>query len=361
MTKKAINLFYKEGGSDKVYQASLEEAGTGWVVRFLYGRRGASLTVGFKTTAPVPYAEALKIYTKLVDSKTSKGYTEDPAGKVFQGAIEESRDTGIRPQLLNEIEESEVTAYLHDDDYCAQEKFDGRRRMILIKKGEILGTNRRGLTVPLSEEILSEIRNHIPPGVDQLIVDGEDMGNSVKIFDLMDTSEYYNIPQEPYRTRYKVLKAVFSKFKLLEVISTAWTTTEKKALYAKLVKDNAEGIVFKRVNSKYTPGRPNSGGDHLKFKFCATASCMVGKVSTTKRSVSLNVFDDNLNPVNVGNVTVYPNQEIPQPGDIVEVKYLYYFEEGSLFQPVLLGKRDDIQPDDCKLSKLKVKREEADA
>ena len=46
--------------------------------------------------------------------------------------------------------------------------------------------------------------------------------------------------------------------------------------------------------------------------------------------------------VGVGNVTVPANQAIPQAGVLVEVRYLYAHDGGSLFQPVLLGVRDDI-------------------
>ena len=57
--------------------------------------------------------------------------------------------------------------------------------------------------------------------------------------------------------------------------------------------------------------------------------------------------------VNVGKVTVPPNQPVPQPNDLVEVQYLYYFENGALFQPVLLGIRDDQNYADCTLAQVK--------
>jgi len=48
----------------------------------------------------------------------------------------------------------------------------------------------------------------------------------------------------------------------------------------------------------------------------------------------------------VGNVTIPSNHEVPQVGDIVEVRYLYYFRGGSLYQPVYLGKRSDLEKSD---------------
>ena len=66
-------------------------------------------------------------------------------------------------------------------------------------------------------------------------------------------------------------------------------------------------------------------------------------------------YDNDL--IDVGNATVYPNQEMPKIGDIVEVKYLYYYPGGSLYQPVLLSIRDDVDMRECLVDKLKTKRE----
>lgn len=44
--------------------------------------------------------------------------------------------------------------------------------------------------------------------------------------------------------------------------------------------------------------------------------------------------------VGVGNVTVPADQPILEAGSIVEVRYLYAYLDGSLFQPVLLGVRE---------------------
>lgn len=109
----SIVLEYREGTSDKVYRACIEQDGTGFVVNFAYGRRGATLNTGTKTNQPVPYAEALDVYGKLVRSKTAKGYK--PAGGNETGSgigttvtDREQRDTGLRAQLLNPIEEADI-------------------------------------------------------------------------------------------------------------------------------------------------------------------------------------------------------------------------------------------------------------
>ena len=62
--------------------------------------------------------------------------------------------------------------------------------------------------------------------------------------------------------------------------------------------------------------------------------------------------------VPAGNVTIPPNHNQPVPGAVVEVKYLYCFKEsGAVFQPVYLGRRDDIAPSECVVGQLKYKPE----
>ena len=352
-----VELFYREGSSDKVYKATMiKDPSGGYLVNFAYGRRGNTLTMGTKTTNPIGFDAAKKIYDKLVSEKTGKGYVEDVAGKPFAGTVTESRNTGQIPQLLNEIEESEVEKYITDDDWCAQEKYDGQNRTIIKSKGVITGVNKKGLSVTLPEEI--EVEMQMLPM--ECILNGEIMGNYIMLWD------DYSIPGK-YAERYTTLKYVIGNDSqsVLRVVDTAWTTKEKRAMLKRLRNENAEGIVFKKIDSLYKPGRPNSGGDQLKFKFCASASCIVTGVSTTKRSIQVGVYDG-LELVNIGSVTVYPNQEIPGMFDskgrenIVEVKYLYAYKGGSLFQPVLLGIREDVSPEECVIGQLKYKRGEVE-
>ncbi len=54
------------------------------------------------------YDTATRIYTKLVNEKKAKGYTEGPDGTPYQNTAKEDRVTGILPQLLNPIDEQEV-------------------------------------------------------------------------------------------------------------------------------------------------------------------------------------------------------------------------------------------------------------
>ena len=72
---ESITLYFKQGGSDKVYQVSIESKDSGYVVNYAYGRRGTTLATGTKTSTAVNYDVARAIYEKLIKEKQAKGYT----------------------------------------------------------------------------------------------------------------------------------------------------------------------------------------------------------------------------------------------------------------------------------------------
>lgn len=348
---ESIELAFKEGSSDKVYHAELVAKGDGYVVNFAYGRRGNTLVTGTKTAAPVTGEVAKAIYDKLVKSKTSKGYKPDGDSVDGIAVVSTKEDTGLRPQLLNEASDASLEAFLQDDRWCMQEKFDGRRKMIECTGSLIRGSNKKGFLTPIIPSMEAELRK--VSGA--YIIDGEDMGDTIMLFDMI------SYPNMTYADRYEMLKDLFDKpgFKHLKVVETAWKEAAKRQMFNRLKAAKAEGVVFKRSDAGYTAGRPASGGNQFKFKFYESASCIVSGHHPTKRSISLDVYDDN-DLIDIGNVTVYPNMDIPAIGDIVEVKYLYYYPGGSLYQPVLLGVRDDVDMRECLIDKLKTKRETDD-
>ena len=75
-----ITLYFREGSSDKVYQAQIEPKDGGFIVTFAYGRRGSTLTTGTKNATAVDYGAAKAIYDKLVKENTAKGYTPAETG-----------------------------------------------------------------------------------------------------------------------------------------------------------------------------------------------------------------------------------------------------------------------------------------
>jgi bifunctional non-homologous end joining protein LigD len=348
METQSISLTFQEGSSDKVYNAELNNLPDGWVVNFAYGRRGNALTTGTKTKDPVTYEVAKKAYDKLVKSKTAKGYKPLGVSGSPINIVTTTEDSGIRPQLLNEITEKEALMFIHDDSYCMQEKFDGCRKMIIRDEdGTIKGANKKGTVTSLAKEINDAFTAVKAP----YILDGEDMGGKIMLFD--DITE----PHLPYIERYQILRELthYTTSKI-EVVKTAWNMESKIIMWNRVKRERGEGVVFKRTNTAYYAGRPASGGDQFKCKFYESASCIVTSISSVKSSIGVSVVDDH-DTISVGNVTLYANSPSIKIGDIVEVKYLYYNEGGSLYQPVLLAKRDDVDMDECLLSKLKRKKD----
>ena len=353
---ESISLYYKEGGSDKVYHVQLvEHTDKNFVVNFQYGRRGQSLQTGTKTNTAVTYDKAKKIFDKLVQEKKSKGYTEGEAGTPYSNSDKDGLVSGYLPQLLNPIEEEDITKYINDHNFFMQEKFDGRRLMIKKEGNEVVGINRKGLFVDLPENIVDQLRSLIY----DFVIDGELIGDKYHVFDLIEHNGCENGGDYDSRIQdvHNLKESAEGKWKDISVVETARDIKEKTGLFNRLKREQAEGIVFKDRRSMYKPGRPNSGGPQLKFKFYSTASVEVIGIND-KRSVQIAVLDNNV-LVDVGNVTIPPNKKIPKKGDIVEVRYLNYQLGGSLYQPVYLNVRDDIDAaDQLKTLKLKATTDE---
>jgi bifunctional non-homologous end joining protein LigD len=359
MQAEKISLYYKDAKSNKEYHAQLEQQDAAWVVLFQYGPRGGTLTSGAKTKAPVAYEVAKKTYDKLVSEKVGKGYSPGEAGGAFVNTSMEERFTGIVPQLLNMVDEAQAQVLLDDPNWMEQPKHDGHRRLTQHTGTELLGINRKGLATGLPERVaqeLSALAGHAP-----YVLDGELIGETYILFDIL---EWEGMDMKVHECGYRMnmlqavqdlLKAAGAKQVL--VTESAYTTEAKRALYARVKAANGEGLVFKRVDSLYVPGRPNSGGNQLKRKFTHRATVIVGAQSTTKRSVSLVLVDDTGAEVDVGNVTIPANHLIPAVRTLVEVEYLYAFKGGSLFQPQYQGARDDVGLEACTLKQLLFKPE----
>ncbi|MEM7532347.1 MAG: RNA ligase family protein [Chloroflexota bacterium] len=353
---ETITLYFTQGSSDKIYTAAIEEVEADqYLVNFAYGRRGATLKTGTKTKKPVAYDAAKKAYDKLVKSKTVKGYKPGDEGPQYVHMDSDARDTGVHCQLLNPLEEAEVVQYIEDDAWWAQEKQDGKRMLLWKTADGVTAINRTGFSVGAPDVII----NRAQEITQSYLVDGEAVGETLYVFDLLEL-DGKDIRTLPYAKRLAHLEGLglgSSVSDPIVVVETAKTPDAKQQLYDRLNQVDAEGLVFKNHTAAYTVGRPNSGGNQMKFKFYATASVLVTKVND-KRSVAVAVFDG-ANQVEIGNVTIPANKDVPAVDDVVEVRYLYAYEGGSLYQPTYIGVRDDISVADCSISQLKYKREVA--
>lgn len=369
------DLFFSEGSSDKEYHLQIVEVTGGYVVNFQYGRRGSTLKDGSKTANPVPLKDAQNIYDKVLGEKLGKGYKEEsgnspsyisaaiPALVSGTAAPEGTRKVNWQnpifiPQLLNPLNENDIESFLRDDRYGAQEKKNGKHQSFQRKGNKVLAMNRKGQSIGYPKALEDALLTNI-----DMLVDSEAIGESFHAFDLLE-ARGEDLRGLGYGERYKALKKVFDYLpvsdvmkKTLILVPLAIGEKAKRSLYDRLKKEGKEGIVFKRLDALYSPGKGHS--DMWKYKFLADASCRVREGRPGKRSVGLELLDEDGQWVPVGNVTVgSPKIPLPLPGQVIDVIYLYAHRGGALYQPIFNGVRDDINENECAMSQLKYKAEE---
>lgn len=390
-------LYYREGSSDKVYHIEVVDNGNGtYSVPFAFGRRGSTLQKGFKADG-VSRSSALSEYNKVVREKTKKGYSSGPtmAGVTSKtstvnpesaweeylkmkaggggeeaepepeveapvsGGVNVGDDSGINPMLLNNVEDP--LPYIEEDSWIMQEKHDGRRLIVRKQKdsrGEtIVGINNSGKIIPLTSEIFSAIEDL----KEDVILDGESIGEKFYVFDCLKYGTSSIDASTPFSRRAAVAKDICKKIKSPNVVFVACyeTKADKQAAFNRIRDLDGEGVVFKNADGQYKAGRPNSGGNALKFKFYQTVTAKVLKQNGAKRSVHLGLIDDGDGTespaiTDVGKVTIPANYPIPKAGEHCEIRYLYAYRGGCLYQPIYQGVREDrYAPDKVRTLKFK--------
>jgi bifunctional non-homologous end joining protein LigD len=335
--EKTAALYFSEGSSDKVYAATLTQRDGGWVVNFSYGRRGRAQTTGTKTETPVDYAAADKIFEKLVREKTSKGYTPDSSGVAYTGTELANEASGLAPQLPTATSEAAVDALVEDPAFGLSEKRDGENRTLKIAAdGSVRGINKRGLFVDIPQTWAT-----VPVAAANCVVAGEHMaGDRFEAFDLLEDAgeDLRSLPHMVRHARLKALAARLETASWFVVLPLHWGADAKRAELNRLREAQAEGVVFKRLDAPFSSGRSAAA---LKFKFVDSATCIVAR-HNLQRSVAIALIGANGDLEDLGNVTIPPGEPIPPLDTLVEVRYLYRYEDGCFEQPVYLGVRTDV-------------------
>lgn len=372
MNKESISLRFKQGSSDKVYNVTLEaQDGQGWLVNFAYGRYGKSLKSGTKTAAPIPFDRAKKAYDKLVTSKTAKGYTPDADGTPFTAPQITGERTNLYPQLLNEITLKDIPQVLEDfgGRVAMQIKHDGERRIVSIEEGIITGSNRRALKVGMHPRVVLTLQDLAHKLCTDLVLDCEDMGASLVIFDVLEFGRK-DLRDEAFEYRTQFLKAVsgqIAEMYMEDILICDIPTIHSNQVTIELTVNHArtngeEGVVLRDLRAQYSIGRPNSGGPCLKLKNWNSASFVVESIHPTKRSIGLGLWKEGSSRQKhdhiekLGNCTVPTNYPIPGLYEVVEIKYLYAYPGGSIYQPQYKGMRSDLTTDAAILSQLRYKK-----
>lgn len=352
MSERNITLYCREGGSDKVYRVELLQRDGGWVVNGWNGGRGKALKMQPKTDAPVSLAEANKVYDDLVKAKQKKGYDEGEDGQAYSAGEFAGRASGHRPQLPTAVNAQQAAQLMQDDEWGLQEKMNGERRPVIVEgSGAVRGVNKLGLFVPVPSHWTRAFA-----GVAELggcVLEGEQIGDELHVFDVL---AIYGVVlrDEPLHARMLELDRLMAHHgaslgSVIKPVRLVTGTEAKKAAAAEIEAANGEGFVLKHLASPYDAGRSLAA---YKHKFNESSTCIALGRNAGKRSVGLALLDAAGVLVDVGNVTVPANHEMPDPLELVEVQYLYFNPGGAFEQPVYLGKRGDVAREECNFGQV---------
>lgn len=362
MTTSSVTLYCTEGGSDKIYKAELAPQGDEFVVNFWFGPRAGTLRPGTKTKTPMSLEKATSIFEKLVKSKKAKGYHEGENAPAYTAMDGTSRDTGIRPMLLTPDIEESIEKYINDSQWAAQEKKNGIRLLLKVENREVTGINRKGQEISIPKGLRDTVAECGP-----FILDGELIGDTYHAFDLLEANEEDH-REKPYIDRYSTAGEVVEAINdhVVQLVSFAVSTAEKRKLVDELRAGQKEGIVFKKLyDSPYLPGKVASlkKAEQVKVKFYAYGEFLtLGWNDKQSLQLGAVVGGGDSAVVGVGNVTV-PDKYVDEIGTaarkVIRVRYLFATAANKLYQPTL--EPDDtgavICTDhdwkDCPLSQLK--------
>jgi bifunctional non-homologous end joining protein LigD len=241
--------------------------------------------------------------------------------------------------------------YLQNPDFGISQKIDGHR--ILLQKmgsGHVEMLNRNGKPYT-HQKLLPRLIETFPfdrmPG--GWTFDGELVDNVYHVFDLPFAGAIGIHEGTPYRDRYLWLQNFMNLgigdnpyVKLVPFIYE--TDIDKDRFFIKCLNNQAEGVMFRRLDAPYTAGKRNPR--LLKFKFVKTANVWISAINIGgKDNCELSVYRD-LEPFPVGKASTI-GKGLVQIGDVFEVRYLYLGPGNRLVQPRLMRCRIDADKQDC--------------
>jgi bifunctional non-homologous end joining protein LigD len=261
----------------------------------------------------------------------------------------------------------DLPRYVADDAFWLQAKLDGHRVMLHVVDNVPTALNRGGN--PYGHGCPVAILNAFKSGfAGEWLFDGELINGVYVIFDILRAGGE-DLIALPYSARLLTLTRLihggpnadgtvapplWTPPACVDLIQTARTPKEKKALAEQVIANCGEGLVVKRSSAPYRPGRRTS--DLLKIKLWSSAEVIVSEVGRLgKESVAIEIYH-NGRRVNAGAVTMLgKGMHLLRVGSVIECKYLYTVAGScKLVQPEFLKIRTDKTPEECTSDQLKV-------
>jgi bifunctional non-homologous end joining protein LigD len=353
---KSIRLEAPSKSGGKFYVVEIKPAGAdGFTVDFQHGAIGGNTKSGTKTPTPVGIEAAEAIYQALVMEKMNGSSHYVAAGQStaeFERPALAATNAEVTkcfpPRLLNDIHPGLIVSLTEDPNWWIQIKHDGDRVQLHVKGGRVTlfsgrSTKLRGCPKPIAEAVKTEY------GDGSCVLDGELVGDVLWVFDAFEVNGK-DLTCQPYHERYHWLLRLEAVMESpsIRIVRAAETHNAKVALIKKAKEEHAEGVCFINRNARYEPGRPNAGGNNLRWKFRASASLIVAEHHPSKNSLDV-MFADG---ARIGSVTMIGKTR-PPVGAVIEVEYLYC--QSALVQAVFKGIRTDVLPEACTRGQLQFK------
>lgn len=415
MSNHAVTVSGSEliaGTADKFYRSFIIETESGATVTFQYGRNG---TVGsFTPRKDFPtFAAAVKVAEKKLAEKIGKGYNPTIGGAIsFDSAPTDSDldraanvipvggtaismptlreqsavvvsanaaapidteafdrvcsklETGrgitgpaaiTRPMLASIVDPSDLQYLLSQRGWVMQPKIDGDRVVIEVIDGVVSVLNRSGQpkVKNVGEAHLSPFRA-LTQG--RWVFDGEVVGRKIWFFDMPAAGDFHD-EGDDFITRYRNLTLTLINLNVdpesIGLVHTTEGTDAKRALLADADAAGKEGVMFRRADAAYEPGRRSES--LVKHKFIKEVDAFVTRVNIGgKDNAELAVHAADGSVQVIGQVTTIGKGEI-KVGDVLEILYLYIVspEAPRLYQPrVMRVRTDEKSAAECSIDQL---------
>lgn len=346
----------------KAYQVSMDERADGWSVSAHNGRIGSSLKEQQKGSG-LTLDAANALFDKTVSAKLKGGYVQE-GGTVAVSAVG-SREilTGMVPMRPTPFD-LESLDNLDGMGWLVQRKHDGENRPVMADAGGVTATNRNGQPVGMRQEVINQI-TRLREIVGDVRFNSEDMGDDgLIVFDVIFGAGVKE--GDDFESRNRGLAAIAEAVRTAGLSLIGYDVAMALEDFLEIrgpdfLRDSgAEGFVLKRRDASYAPGRVNNAAKaaSLKIKFTEDATLRVAPSrNPDRRSVGIESWEPDTDEwVSRGNVTIPEKTDMPAPGDLIDVEYLYITgARGALIQPVYKRPRPDATPQDCDGSRLKLK------
>lgn len=259
----------------------------------------------------------------------------------------------LSPMMANNAENSRTEFYLSSDEWWAERKMDGVRYMVHIDEGEITALRGRNSSRTVLPPRLHAEFKAFKSG--QWVFDGELIGDTLCLFDMPVAGGHVH-PGTPYSIRRKALDMFVSKWApsdCIQLVVCARTEDEKRALLDEMLAKDCEGVMFKKIDAPYRPGKRVDS--MKKHKFVKTVDAIVTRMNVDgKDNCAYGVFK-NGKIVEIGKSSIIGKRgDGLKVGDVIEVKFLYCVDPDKprLVQPRLVQQRTDKSALECMIEQL---------